>query len=95
MNPFHKKSPADLLAMVPDLADPELDALCAAVCDGEWVERAYDGYVYFTPPGKGWGFGGWIQIGSLGDLRANVEAAVVSELTRMIEGEKSCTANEN
>lgn len=44
MNPFLNKSPAELLVMVPDLADPELDALCAAVCDGEcvaWIEK-YD-----------------------------------------------------
>ncbi len=38
MNPFLNKSLSELKAMTPGLADPELDALCAAVCDEEWVK---------------------------------------------------------
>lgn len=43
-NPFHNAPLADLKAMVEngDLSDPELDALCAAACDGEWVARFGD-----------------------------------------------------
>lgn len=39
-SPFLDATLPELLAMVQngDLSDPELDALCAAACDGEWVE---------------------------------------------------------
>ena len=47
MNPFLDKPPSELKAMLPDLSDPELDALCACVCNGEWVEENTDGEVSF------------------------------------------------
>ena len=54
MNPFLDKSQADLKAMVQngDLSDPELDALCARVCDGwdkpEYIESRR--FRMFNPP---------------------------------------------
>ena len=41
MSPFLDKSLPELLAMVPGLADPELNALCAAVCDENWVRYSW------------------------------------------------------
>lgn len=143
MNPFHDKSPAEFLVVIPDLADPELDALAAAVCDGDWIELNTSGDVDFwqmvclvpnfihrdkqiwcwttmyrqsyfdpceamrllvkyrlsiVPQGIAW----WCRSGiehtpihqNTNPCRAIIEAAVVCELTRMIEGEP-CTANEN
>lgn len=36
-NPFEEKSLAEIRAMVPDLADADLDALAACVCNGVWL----------------------------------------------------------
>ncbi|KKM93510.1 hypothetical protein LCGC14_1207720 [marine sediment metagenome] len=67
-NPFHhtredgseyRASLPELKAMVPGLADAELNALCAAVCDGEWVccaERFYGGWQKWNVL-----FGAWLS----------------------------------
>ncbi|KKN05259.1 hypothetical protein LCGC14_1089030 [marine sediment metagenome] len=55
-NPFLNKSLPELKAMTPGLADPELNALCAAMCDEKWV-RWYDDerfIAYRIPERAGW-----------------------------------------
>ena len=49
MNPFEGKSLTELLDGVPGYADPELNALCACVCDEEWVEFGAYNWIYCDP----------------------------------------------